>query len=40
MKRCNRLLVSLEHDSIANPVDDLDGLVVSHWCLERMKLGA
>ena len=35
--RCNRILVSLEHDSIANHLDDLDGMVVFCRCRETMR---
>lgn len=27
----------MEHDSIANHLDDLDGIVVSYRCLETMR---
>lgn len=37
VKRCNRLLISLEHDSIANHVDELDAMFVTRQCLEMMK---
>ncbi|WP_153015918.1 hypothetical protein [Methanofollis ethanolicus] len=37
VRRCTRVLVSLEHDSIANHVDNLDGMVVFCRCRETMR---
>lgn len=37
MRRCTRVLFSLEYDSIANHLDDLDGMVVSYRCMEAMR---
>lgn len=37
VRRCTRVLVSLEHDLIASHLDDLDGMVVFCRCREAMR---